>query len=431
MPPPEKDRLGDRLRASRTDRGLSLREVERRSGINNGYLSQLERNEIANPTPSVLQKVAIAYEEPFGVLMRWAGYIEDDPNGVSPNAKRALDTLGDDFTDQELQALRAVLDAIRAKNRATFAPHRTDLVLEADDHLRLRQHAVAVLREIDAINSSSRVDMDDVFLVSRLVKVGAIELTLEEKKRLRLRFKDLVDWALDALQGVVHLDRGEGGEVYLNPALDQWERRKRFVMGHEAAHAILDDHRVTFAHLDDKTRLRPDFADRLERQANQFSIELLAKGDRLREEFDDSAPSMSAIDRLSSEFGISLEAAARRLAEESQQPCAVAIAYWARRGAGDLLVDHHKLWCSRSFEERLGWKTGSSMPREAIKSALRLAGAGGTSPLMSEPDRDGRLTNVHVEGMNTRFAAMVLLSCDPRSRMNLRRANPFLRVRSA
>src|ERR1700733_409719 len=65
--------LGERLRAIRTERGLSLREVERRSGVNSGYLSQLERNEIANPTPSVLQKVARAYDEPFTVLMRWAG----------------------------------------------------------------------------------------------------------------------------------------------------------------------------------------------------------------------------------------------------------------------------------------------------------------------------------------------------------------------
>src|SRR4051812_31176498 len=113
MSDPAKSVLGPRLRALREEKGMSLRKVERESGINSGYLSQLERGEIAQPTPSVLHKVAKAYGEPLGTLMSWAGYIEDDPAGVSPNAKRALSYLGDDFTDDELRALKAVLEVIR------------------------------------------------------------------------------------------------------------------------------------------------------------------------------------------------------------------------------------------------------------------------------------------------------------------------------
>src|SRR3954462_8021777 len=93
--------LGERLRTSRKEAGLTLRDVEKRSGVNSGYLSQLERGEIANPGPSVLQKVAKGYAEPFPALMQWAGYIEEDPNALSLNAKRALNVLGEDFTDQE------------------------------------------------------------------------------------------------------------------------------------------------------------------------------------------------------------------------------------------------------------------------------------------------------------------------------------------
>jgi Zn-dependent peptidase ImmA (M78 family)/transcriptional regulator with XRE-family HTH domain len=418
--------LGEKLRASRTDRGLSLREVERRSGINTGYLSQLERNEIANPTPSVLQKVAKAYEEPFQVLMRWAGYIEDDPDGTSPNFRRALDVLGDDFTDEELKAIRAVLDAIRGRNRATFAePHRTDIELGVEEHTTLRKHALAVLRELDALDTPERVDMDEVLLVAKLVKAGAIELTLEEKKRLRKRFHNLVDMAVAALQGIVHLD---SGEVYLNPELDRWEQRKRFVMGHEVAHAVLEDHRVTFAHLDDRARLSQDFADRLERQANQFSIELLAKGDRLRQEFDDSPPNISEIERLSVQYGISRQATARRLAEESQHPCAVAIAYRSHKGEGDLLVDRYKLWTSESFEERLAWQSRDA-PHADIRTALLMTAAGGVLPPQTHADADGRPVHVTVEGMDIHFAVFALLSCPPRPR--LRRVNPFLRARSA
>ena len=419
--------LGDRLRASRLERGLSLREVERRSGINTGYLSQLERNEIAHPTPSVLQKVAKAYEEPFQVLMRWAGYVEDDPDSSSPNFKRALDVLGDDFTDEELHAIRAVLDVMRGRNRATFAvPHRTDIVLGRDERFALRQRALAVLRQTGALESAARVDMDEVLLVAKLVEAGAIELTLEEKKRLRKRFHDLVDWALTSLQGVVHLDRGE---VYLNPALDRWEQRKRFVIGHEAAHAVLEDHRLTFAHLDDRSRLNQDFADRLERQANQFSIELLSKGDRLREEFDDSPPRISEIERLSDQYGISMQAAARRLAEESQRPCAVALAYRAQQGEGDLLTDRYKLWCSKRFEERLGWQSRGA-PHAEIRTALRLAAARAEVAPQAHTDADGRPVQVNVEGMDIHFAVFALLSCAPRPRLNVGRAN-LLRARSA
>lgn len=428
MPSKERLSLGDRLRASRTARGLSLREVERRSGINTGYLSQLERNEIANPTPSVLQKVAKAYEEPFQVLMRWAGYVEDDPGATSSNVKRALDVLGDDFTDEELHAIRAVLDVMRGRNRATFGvPHRTDIVLGNDERIALRRRALAVLRETGALDSAARVDMDEVLMVAKLVEAGAIELTLEEKKRLRKRFHHLVDWALTALQGVVHLDRGE---VYLNPDLDRWEQRKRFVIGHEAAHAVLEDHRVTFAHLDDRSRLSQDFADRLERQANQFSIELLAKGDRLRQEFDDSPPRISEVDRLRKQYGISLQAAARRLAEESRHPCAVALAYRAQRGEGDLLTDRYKLWSSKSFEDRLAWQRRGA-PHAEIQTALRMTAASAVLPPQTHSDADGRPVQVMVEGMDIHFAVFALLSCPARPRLNVRRSSPFARARSA
>jgi Zn-dependent peptidase ImmA (M78 family)/transcriptional regulator with XRE-family HTH domain len=416
-------RLGDRLRESRNSRGLSLRAVERESGINSGYLSQLERNEIANPTPSVLQRVAKAYGEPFAVLMQWAGYVEEDPKGVSPNAKRALDTLGTDFTDEELQVMRSVLDSLRARNRAGYGPtHRTDLALAEHDRTDLRKHAVAVLRETGALDSDKRVDTDDVLVVAKLVKAGAIELTLEEKKRLRARFRDLVDHVLTSLQGVVHLDRGE---VYLNPDLDLYEQRKRFVIGHEVAHAVLEDHRLTFAHLDDKHRLNPEFADLLERQANQFSIELLSKGDRLRSMFDDSPPSVIEVNRLAKNFGVSLQAAARRLAEESQHPCAVAMAWRTERGQGSLYLDGYKLWCSASFEERLGWEKHNA-PRSDIQSALRLTseGAGAMMAPLTQVDTDGRTVEVAIEGQDTRFMVFVLFACPARPRLRLRRA-PF------
>ena len=47
-------------------------------------------------------------------------------------------------------------------------------------------------------------------------------------------------------------------------------------------------HHELYAFLDAKRRLRDDIADKYERQANQAAIEILAQGDRLRKEADDS-----------------------------------------------------------------------------------------------------------------------------------------------
>src|SRR5918996_6222922 len=85
--------LGARLRETREGSGLTLREVERRTGLNTGYLSQLERGEVSQPTPAVLQKVAVGYGIPFHVLMRWVGYVEEGES-LSPNQARALSYLG-------------------------------------------------------------------------------------------------------------------------------------------------------------------------------------------------------------------------------------------------------------------------------------------------------------------------------------------------
>ena len=83
--------LGDRLREHREQRGWSLREVAGRAGVNHGDLSQLERNEVAEPAPSMLHKLATGYNEPFLVLMQWAGYVEE---GLSANQARALSYSG-------------------------------------------------------------------------------------------------------------------------------------------------------------------------------------------------------------------------------------------------------------------------------------------------------------------------------------------------
>jgi transcriptional regulator with XRE-family HTH domain/Zn-dependent peptidase ImmA (M78 family) len=357
--------LGVRLRQVRTEKGLSLREVAGRADVNHGYLSQLERGEVAQPAPAILHKLAAGYGEPFVVLMRWAGYIEDDQQGLSPNQARALSYLGDDVSDHELEAIRAVLDAIRAR-RATFTPAASlDGELDPDDVGRIRRHVLQLLRKADA-DGVIPTPIDEVMAVAKLVSVGEVTLEPEERRRLRRVFGSLVDHVVDRLQGAIHF---RSREVWVKP--DLYPPRKRFVCSHEIGHDVLPWHRELFAYLDDCSRLRPDVRNLYERQANQAAIELLAQGDRLRREADDSLLTMRLVSELSGRFSISLQATARRIVEETKQECALALAF---RGSTTGTPMQHHLYCSSSFEKRFRWKaTGAatSLVQQTIRAACR------------------------------------------------------------
>jgi transcriptional regulator with XRE-family HTH domain len=64
------------LKATRESVALSLREVEKRTGISNAYLSQLENGRNINPSPHVLAKLSRVYGLGYSDLMAAAGYSE-------------------------------------------------------------------------------------------------------------------------------------------------------------------------------------------------------------------------------------------------------------------------------------------------------------------------------------------------------------------
>jgi transcriptional regulator with XRE-family HTH domain len=401
--------LGEKLKELRSGRDLSLRDVEKDFGINSGYLSQLESDKINNPTPTMLKKLSAAYQVPVSMLMEWAGYIEPDEAGTSPHVEKALRYLPNDVNDEELKALKAVLGAMRGgsgrggKATAYRAPW-SDLDLSPERRLEIRKNATAVLREIDAVHGAAPVNLDEAMLVANLVRAGAIELDPNEKERLRGRFKGLVDRVLTNLQGVVHLGRNE---VYVNK--DLHASRERFVLAHEIGHGVLEDHRVVFAHLDNNQRLKPEFNDQLEREANQFSIELLAKGDRLRHEFDSSKPAVREISRLAHQMDLSHQATARRVGEESRQDCAVALAFRGNSGLGPLRLDRYRVWASPSFEARFGWMSGSR-PDAAIRAALLATAKNEEITPVTLVDRQDRPAEIRAEGMDALYSVFVLFA---------------------
>lgn len=394
--------LGTRLRELRTKKGLGLREAAGTAGITHGYLSQIESDKINEPAPQVLQKLAEAYDEPFVLLMQWAGYLENDPAGLSPNQERALKIVGEP-TDAELKAIRAVLDAIRGGGAPFPALEQLDGFLPDDHIATIRGHAVALLRKADALGVVP-TPLPQVMDVAKLVLAGEIELEPEMKRKLRDRFGDLVDKALGIILGSIRFDtRG----VYLKP--DMYWLKKRFVQAHEIGHEMLPWHRELYAFLDDKTRLSDRINDIYERQANQAAIEILAQGDGLRREADDSTITFGLVESLGDRFQISMQAAARRIVEESKHDIALAIAY---RGSmtGKLMPAH--LYCSETYEARFRWQfTGRANPM--IQASLIAAKRGKVLDPITETDMRGRVATIEREPLETPQAVFVLFRCVP------------------
>lgn len=65
---------GEYFKALRESKGLTLREVEKRTDVSNAYLSQLESGKIKQPSPLTLHKLAQLYAVGYEVLMAKVGY---------------------------------------------------------------------------------------------------------------------------------------------------------------------------------------------------------------------------------------------------------------------------------------------------------------------------------------------------------------------
>lgn len=69
--------FGEYLRVLRGKQRMSLRDVERRTGVSNAYLGQIEQGKRPPPHPNILKKLAPIYDVPVEELIRAAGYLDE------------------------------------------------------------------------------------------------------------------------------------------------------------------------------------------------------------------------------------------------------------------------------------------------------------------------------------------------------------------
>ena len=73
----EEPNFGYFLKSLRDRQRMSLRDVEKESGVSNAYIAQLEKGDRPAPSPDILKKLARAYNVTVRELLLRAGYLDE------------------------------------------------------------------------------------------------------------------------------------------------------------------------------------------------------------------------------------------------------------------------------------------------------------------------------------------------------------------
>ncbi len=83
----EESNFGHFLKRLRDRQRMSLRDVEKESGVSNAYIAQLEKGDRPAPSPDILKKLARAYNVTVRELLLRAGYL-DEPEVTATEEER-------------------------------------------------------------------------------------------------------------------------------------------------------------------------------------------------------------------------------------------------------------------------------------------------------------------------------------------------------
>ena len=115
-----KPTLGQYLASIRTDRKMTLREVEEATNkqVSNAYLSQIENDKIRKPSPNILHPLAELYGISFEKLMDLAGYLMSSAKRTDDERHGRVATFAEhNLTPEEESELIQFLQFIRGRKR--------------------------------------------------------------------------------------------------------------------------------------------------------------------------------------------------------------------------------------------------------------------------------------------------------------------------
>jgi HTH-type transcriptional regulator, competence development regulator len=105
--------LGRELETARRSAALSLRQVARSAGISAGYLQKLERGQVGNPSPRILQALARVLSISYRRLMELGGYEAPLESDTAHPLTRRLAAAS--LTEAEERAVAAFVEHLLAQ----------------------------------------------------------------------------------------------------------------------------------------------------------------------------------------------------------------------------------------------------------------------------------------------------------------------------
>lgn len=113
------ENYGEYLKALREAKGMTLREVEKKTDVSNAYLSQLESGKVKQPSPITLFKLSEIYDTSYEVLMKKVGYPipNTDKKKTGEEQKNAIAYRIGNITDDEELELLNYLKFIRNRRK--------------------------------------------------------------------------------------------------------------------------------------------------------------------------------------------------------------------------------------------------------------------------------------------------------------------------
>lgn len=106
--------IGEYIRQQRNNAKISLRQLSKRAGVSNPYLSQIERG-LRKPSAEILQQIAKGLRISAEALYVQAGILDLPKGGPVVDAVRA----DSELTERQKQVLLDIYDSFRRENAPT------------------------------------------------------------------------------------------------------------------------------------------------------------------------------------------------------------------------------------------------------------------------------------------------------------------------
>lgn len=174
----EHESIGKFIRKLRKEKGYTIVELSKLSGVSNPYISQIE-NDKFKPSPEILEKLSKVLDASYLELLKKAGYISTDFLEKEQKLKSLRNELNSNLED-----LKALEDL---NNIGEY----TDLIKQLKERNLIIEHKISKLSQeqvVEITNSQSNtkemIDLEEILKSNVQIEFNEKILSDDDKKKL-------------------------------------------------------------------------------------------------------------------------------------------------------------------------------------------------------------------------------------------------------